>query len=369
MSRLAVSAWVVVLAACMGAATVRDAHGQLWSADMAAGQIVHAPLSAGLTTSNVLGMLRYDASGDAWVYGMAAAPLGGTDLVWGGIGGGGRLFAVGSARRRAAVGIDLAAEALLFQDRVLQYGGTGGTAEAIPFVRLSSGAGHLEVRGGWRGHTLWLLGTRLDRSVFESGAQVGYGTVIHVLAESRFVHASEGTYPAVRGSIRYGGSPVQLWAEGGRWLSSELSDVTWGAGLRVPLGDRLALWATVREDAPDPLYWNTARRAWSAGVTRRLGRVPAARLAASAVEAGQVLIRVPVRGSSADSLSIAGDFNGWAPVPMRREGQDWVVRLPLGPGVYRYAFRGGSGEWFVPESVPGRRDDGMGGHVVVLMVM
>jgi hypothetical protein len=36
--------------------------------------------------------------------------------------------------------------------------------------------------------------------------------------------------------------------------------------------------------------------------------------------------------------------------------------------VYQYAFRSTSGEWFVPASIAGRRDDGMGGHEAVLVV-
>jgi hypothetical protein len=45
-----------------------------------------------------------------------------------------------------------------------------------------------------------------------------------------------------------------------------------------------------------------------------------------------------------------------------------VIRLPLAAGVYQYAFRSATGEWFVPTSIAGRRDDGMGGHVAVLVV-
>jgi 1,4-alpha-glucan branching enzyme len=67
-------------------------------------------------------------------------------------------------------------------------------------------------------------------------------------------------------------------------------------------------------------------------------------------------------------VSIAGDFNNWQPAPMQREGGEWIVRLPLGPGVYNYTFRSASGEWFVPPSTAGRRDDGMGGYVAVLVV-
>ena len=70
----------------------------------------------------------------------------------------------------------------------------------------------------------------------------------------------------------------------------------------------------------------------------------------------------------AGTVSIAGDFNNWQPAPMEREGGDWIVRLPLSPGVYHYAFRAASGDWFVPPSTPGRRDDGMGGFVAVLVV-
>jgi hypothetical protein len=36
--------------------------------------------------------------------------------------------------------------------------------------------------------------------------------------------------------------------------------------------------------------------------------------------------------------------------------------------VYHYAFRSADGEWFVPASMAGRRDDGMGGHVAMLVV-
>ena len=71
----------------------------------------------------------------------------------------------------------------------------------------------------------------------------------------------------------------------------------------------------------------------------------------------------------AASAYLAGDFNNWRPVPMQREGREWVIRLPLKAGVYHYAFRSAGGEWFVPASVAGRRDDGMGGQVAMLVVL
>jgi 1,4-alpha-glucan branching enzyme len=80
------------------------------------------------------------------------------------------------------------------------------------------------------------------------------------------------------------------------------------------------------------------------------------------------VIAIPVSAAPGAGVSIAGDFTGWQLAPMEREGSMWVVRLPIEPGVYRYAFRSDDGRWFVPESVASRRDDGMGGHVAVLVV-
>ena len=82
---------------------------------------------------------------------------------------------------------------------------------------------------------------------------------------------------------------------------------------------------------------------------------------------GNALIRLPVSASKT-APSIAGDFNAWKPAPMQRDGNQWTFTVAVQPGVYHYAFVSSTGEWFVPESVPGRKDDGMGGHVAVLVV-
>ena len=53
---------------------------------------------------------------------------------------------------------------------------------------------------------------------------------------------------------------------------------------------------------------------------------------------------------------------------MERDGTFWSYTVAAAPGVYNYAFVSATGDWFVPENVPGRKDDGMGGHVAVLVV-
>jgi hypothetical protein len=82
---------------------------------------------------------------------------------------------------------------------------------------------------------------------------------------------------------------------------------------------------------------------------------------------GRAAIVLPAREAKG-APAIAGDFTGWKPVPMRREGSHWIWDGALAPGVYHYAFVAPDGTWFVPESVPGRQKDGMGGWTAVLVV-
>jgi 1,4-alpha-glucan branching enzyme len=74
------------------------------------------------------------------------------------------------------------------------------------------------------------------------------------------------------------------------------------------------------------------------------------------------------RDAADGAVYVAGDFSDWQPRPMRLTGDSWELALTLGAGVYHYSFIDANGRWFVPDSVPGRVDDGMGGHVAVLVV-
>lgn len=357
-----------MLPAIIGVCLSTDALGQGLSVDLAAGSVVYDQVSANVGTTNVMGTVRYDAIRGVWVYGTAAAPLRSGDPAWGAFGAGGRLLPTGSAGRRVNVGVDASAHGFFFRDAVVEQTGRGATIDAIPFVNLSAGAGSVEVRGGWRGQTLAFVGPTENRGAWETGARAIYDAVVRVQADAKWVRATEGTYPFLSGMLFHGGTPVQAWVQMGKWLSDDLDDVAWNTGVSVALGRQSTLWASVRQEAPDPLYWNAARRSWSVGFTRRLGQRIAAPLAPSRVEPGGVLIRLPASDAPGARLSIAGDFNNWQPVPMLLEDDQWVIRLPLAPGVYHYAFRADDGAWFVPASVPGRRSDGMGGYVAVLVV-
>jgi Glycogen recognition site of AMP-activated protein kinase len=365
------------LVACFAGSLVSTVFAQSVALDLSAGQIVYQPLPADVATNNAAVTLRYDSLQGVWLYGTAAMPFGGTNSRWGGFGIGDRLVHSTSSSRRVNIGADIGAHGFVFHDAVLDQGGNGGFVEAMPFVQLPAGLATFEVGGGWRGQTLSYAGTVDPRHVFESRAHATYGPaeagphrgVWTVEGDARWVRASEGVFPFFGGGLRYRGTPVQVWLQTGKWFSSSLGDAAWGAGIDLTLTERLALWSSVRQEAPDPLYWNLPRRSWSVGITRRFDRAGLTQpLAATQADAGGVLIRVNAADVDGASVSVAGDFNGWRPVPMQREGREWLARLQLAPGVYHYAFRSDGGQWFVPASVPGRRDDGMGGYVAVLVV-
>lgn len=352
--------------AAFALATPSQAGAQALSVDVSAGRLVYDPVATNLGTNNLTGSVRYDTARQAWVYGGVSAPLTDTATFWGGGGTGGRFAA--RPNTRVALGADVAGHGYSFRDAVVGQTGTGGLAEAIPFVRFSEGFGFVEARGGWRGHTLTLGGVRESRGVGETGARAGYGARLRLEGDARWVHATEGTFPSVGLSLAYDGSPVQLWGHTSKWLHADLDQAGWGAGLAVTLAARSSVWASARQEAPDPLYWNTTRRTWSVGMTHRLGRIASPIRPMPASQSGVVVVTLRASDAPPGQISIAGDFNNWQPVAMQREGNHWTIRLPLARGVYHYAFRSATGTWFVPSTTPGRRDDGFGGHVALLLV-
>lgn len=358
---------VVTLAALFVGAAGRAVFAQGWSADVSAGRTVYDPLAATVGTNTFVGTIRYDSPRDTWVYGAAAPPAGDAGTFWGAAGAGGRLMRMPQGGR-SSFGADVGVHGFSFRDRVVSLSGSGGTLEASPFVRVGFGNGFVEGSGGWRGHTLSFAGFRENRGVFETGVRGGYGTDLRIQGNARWVHAEEGTFPLVAATLAYDGTRAGLWARVGKWLASDQRDRIWGLGGAVNLRAGTSVWATVRRDGSDPLYWNLPRRTWSVGLTQRIGRTPPPVLPMPRAQGGVIIVRLPADDAPEGTVSIAGDFNNWQPAPMTREGTDWVVRLALGPGVYHYAFRSANGDWFVPLSTAGRRSDGMGGYQAVLVV-
>ena len=361
----------LLVAGCVAAAGLplpALARAQGLFVDTGAGRSVYEAISAHVPSNNLTAALRYEGPHEAWIFGAAGAPLRSGDTLWLGGGGGARVPLGTSHRGHVAFGADVAAHGFSFRDRVTDATGAGATLEALPVLGVTIGQARAEAIAGWRGHTVTVAGIRDSRGVIETGVRAGYGDAVRLEGEARWVGAAEGTFPFAGAAIHVRPSRIGLSAGGGRWLHSDLDDVTWRLAADVTLTPNLWVWAGVRQEAPDPLYWNPARRTWSIGLTTRVRHSPTPLAQMPRLTAGQVLVRLRAADGPAGAIAIAGDFNGWTPQPMTREGDAWVVRLPLAPGVYNYAFRSAAGEWFVPSSTPGRRADGMGGHVAVLVV-
>ena len=345
------------------------AAAQEVSLDLSAGRMVYDPIASGTASNNASATLRVDVPRGIWLSGTGALPFGSTDSRWGALEIGGRLSHSLASSHRVNIGVDALADGFLFQDPILSQSGSGGVLQAIPFMQLASGTAALELRGGWRGHALSYGGPVERNSVIETGVRATYGAPVRLQGDARWVRADTGLYPFVSGGVSYGSARLQLWGTAGKWASTELSDASWGFGAAVSMSDRLTAWAGVRQDPTDPLYWNLPRRSWSVGVTRMFRTVSTPiQLTPSTSGSQGVLIQVAATEADGSAVYVAGDFNGWQAVPMERDGREWRIHLPLAPGVYHYAFRSDRGEWFVPESTAGRRSDGMGGFVAVLVV-
>ncbi|MBW1711137.1 MAG: isoamylase early set domain-containing protein [Deltaproteobacteria bacterium] len=71
-----------------------------------------------------------------------------------------------------------------------------------------------------------------------------------------------------------------------------------------------------------------------------------------------------------ETVCLSGDFNGWSDKShcLKRQGENWEIRILLPPGRYRYAFVL-DGERWVPDSRAAlQEDDGFGTINSILIV-
>lgn len=155
--------------------------------------------------------------------------------------------------------------------------------------------------------------------------------------------------------------------------AGDLSDGAWGSleGAWIP-HPRVALEATVGRYPRDltgfaeGVYAQIGVRLYASGVGRRTIAAPRA-LAVWAEPRNDGRVRVTVRlGRAAREVALAGDWNGWEPVPLTQDGDVWSATLAIPPGTRTYAIVA-DGEWTLPDGVTGM-DDGFGGRVGMLVV-
>lgn len=348
-----------------GAARV---HAQGWTADLYAGSTRYGALVDHVSTTNLIGGVRHQRpSGQTWF--ALAAPLDAEAAVWGAAGAQHR---PGRTAWRSGLGADLGASAYGFRGAGDGATGAGATLSLLPHATLRGDVAMVEIRAGRQQHFFHHPDTSGARGLYEAGARAGVERGRHgAWLDARWLRADEAAYPHVGVQATTAAGPARLWASIGRWFADGLDDATWGIGATVGIGAGADVWLSVRHEATDPLYLTASRTSWNVGFSRRLGQAAApapAPALAPVMEAGGVRIRLPASAAGIGVPSVAGEFSGWKPLAMRRNGEDWVLDLPLDSGVYRFSFISAAGDWFVPERYPGRMDDGMGGHVAVLVV-
>lgn len=366
-------------------ASVSTGQAQQWNIDAEAGRIRSA-LDPNAPQSQTLALgLRYDDALTGFRL-SGGVPTNAAEPLWGAIGGARRV----AARKSSLIfGVDVAGNALVLHDREVRTrevpgggifnpgrtetlpsrSGAAFAAQALPIIGFETARLQAHARAGVSQSRSRFGDRDLERTVRMADAQLTFApsNALLLMPAVRHYRADEGNYTYAGVSALAGNNLVNGWATVGQWLSSENASTPWAAGATLRFHERAAVNASVRHDAVDPLYLAPAQTAWNVGVSILLaGKRPSAAPVPARYEGGRATIRV--RASSATSLSIAGDFNAWKPAPMQRAGKEWTYTTALKPGVYNYAFVDESGEWFVPEKHPGRKDDGMGGHVAVLVV-
>jgi hypothetical protein len=232
----------------------------------------------------------------------------------------------------------------------LWAGGTGATGWMSSSTGIATALG--PTAGAWARHRAWSVSAHWAPLRFE-----GYW------------------FPEVQGRLSTTVGPVDLMGYAG-WRgapsASGLSSSTWGGGT-------LALWFTRRValvvgggSYPADLIQALPRgRYVTAGIRLSAGRpsvwtTPSGLRAIYTQAPGEGELRFAVPGAT--RVELVADWTHWQPVPMER-GQDgqWVLRVALPPGVYRFNLIVDGERWIVPEGVTAV-DDGYGGKNCLLVV-
>ncbi len=211
---------------------------------------------------------------------------------------------------------------------------------------------------------LWSRGLDLDVAV-RGDRWIAGGTV-------GTWESAGGPFRRVEGSATWAARRWAVRMDAGAWDTPLGTEWTGGVALVVPVGGAVTVAATAGRATPDPLTLVEAGD--QAGVVvgwtlATFGGPPPPPSRVEWVDDGAVArFRLDdSRARSADQVEVMGDFTGWSPTPMRRDGGAWTADLPVAPGVYHYGFRV-DGEWYVPEGLSGNVPDEWGRMNATLVV-
>ena len=244
-------------------------------------------------------------------------------------------------------------------------------AELLPLLWIGRGAVQLRARGRLGSGTVTLEARRADgvvrraeRDLWSRGVDVELGWSSARAAVAGVV----GAHRSQAGSFRRGG--LRLAVEAGsftvrvdtdRWETPAGWETVGGVSLSVPLG-RMEARASAGRTVPDPLTQVESGTQTSALIGLRLvsfgGREPV--LVHEILEPGRpACVRIDVAPTGARAVEVLGDFSGWEPVPLARDGTRWTLELSVEPGFHHFGFLV-DGEWWIPEGVQGAVPDEWG---------
>lgn len=209
---------------------------------------------------------------------------------------------------------------------------------------------------------LWMYGGGLEINRLLGGTQVWAGGEAYNSAAGAYYAAYLGSGGALARS--FWSLQLKLWDTP---ADAELElDFT----LHVPLAPRWSVSVDAGRSGPEPLINSPAGVDGSVQVTWNVlapaERPPLYTVAAGASRgASQVVFRL-ADGDAAE-VSVMGDFSGWEPIPLHREGKFWVARIAVEPGFYHFGFLV-DGVWRVPADAPGKVTDDFGQVNAALVV-
>lgn len=383
----------IAAAAVTAAILPSRVSAQQWSVGADAGRIrstLDPMVQRGVTLAARAG---YDDQAAAF-HVSAGLPTSGDSVRWAAVGAWKRFSAT---RRGLTAGVDLSGSAFAFQlhghaaqsipglfgplgggtlDASRTLTGRATAAEALPLVEYGSGPLQLQARTGLSYYDASARDSLRDRVVTVSDLQLAIQPSARfalVPALRRYRARREDAATLAEVSAMGVAGPLELWSRAGRWVDvprgGEARNVAWSVGGELRVTSRASLSVAARHDGFDPLYLTPSQTSWNVGGTLVLGSRSRRRAEpiAAHYENGVATIRLPASLFAWPPL-VAGDFNNWTPAAMERVGDSWRYAVAARPGVYDYAFVAPDGTWYVPEGVPGRKDDGMGGHVAVVVV-
>ncbi len=182
----------------------------------------------------------------------------------------------------------------------------------------------------------------------------------------------DGTYAALGAATTFtiGGAGVRLGLS--HWSTPVGGEIGASGSVSLELSDRVLAYAVVEKTATDPLYASPGSVTASLGMSWRMMRrsltasVPVVEVG-KAVDGGRMVhFRLPA--GDAERVALTGTFTDWAPRPMDRSGDHWVLDLVLEPGLHHFVFVLDSEHWYVPDNAPGVVDDGWGRQNASLVV-